>query len=280
MADTLGKTLITGASGNTGAEILKLFKAAGLPVWTADRKPSGPGSRKFDFMDPAAFTPAFSGIEKVFLVRPPAISDVKKYMFPAINAADKAGVKHIVLLSLQGADKNPVVPHRKLELYLMKQKMAWTFLRPSFFMQNLSTTHREEIKERNEIFVPAGKGKTNFIDVRDLALAAFKTLTEPGHENKAYELTGTQSLTYYEIADILTAVLKRKITYKSPTALQFFIRKLKEKQPIGYALITSILYSVSALGMAAGTTDEFYKLTGKQPIEFRQFAEDFKAVWQ
>ena len=74
--------------------------------------------------------------------------------------------------------------------------MTWTFLRASFFMQNLSTTHRDDIRERGDVFVPAGKGKTSFIDVRDIADVAVKALTEPGHENKAYPLTGDVALNY------------------------------------------------------------------------------------
>lgn len=271
-----GKILVTGASGNTGAELMKLLLASGF-----DAEPAGRNhpARNLDFSDASTYKNSFAGIDRVFLVRPPAISDVKKFMFPAIDAAIDAGVKHFVFLSLQGADKNSVVPHRKLEDYLKTKKAAWTFIRPSFFMQNMSTTHLKEIRDRDEIYVPAGNGKTNFVDVRDVAYAAFKALTEPGHENKAYEITGPAALTYYELAEVISSVLGRKITYKKPSAPAFFFRKLKEGNPPDYALVTTILYSVSAFGMAAGTSDEFTKLTGRRPITFQKFAEDFKSSW-
>ncbi len=80
--------------------------------------------------------------------------------------------------------------------------LAYTFLRASFFMQNLSTTHCQDIRDNDEIFIPAGIGKTSFIDVRDIAVVAVKVMTEPGHENKAYALTGRAPLLVFLIPQV------------------------------------------------------------------------------
>jgi uncharacterized protein YbjT (DUF2867 family) len=254
--------------------------AAGLDAVPAQRNPKSPGARKFDFSDTSTFDTAFTGINKLFLMRPPAVSNVKKFMFPAIDAAIDAGVSHFVFLSLQGADKNSVVPHRKVEDYLKSKKTAWTFIRPSFFMQNLTTTHLAEIRDKSEIFVPAGSGRTNFVDTRDVAFACFTALTRAGHENKAYEITGPQALAYYEIAEIIGSAVGRKITYKKPSPFSFFIRKLKEGHPFNYALVTTAIYSVSALGMASGTSDDFFRMTGRKPADFTSFAAEYAGVWK
>ena len=63
-----------------------------------------------------------------------------------------------------GVEKNPVVPHRKIEDMIRYSGIAYTFLRPGFFMQNLNTTHRDAILVRNELYMPVGKAKTSFID--------------------------------------------------------------------------------------------------------------------
>lgn len=89
-------------------------------------------------------------------------------MNPSMDAAKQAGVTHVVFLSLIGIENAKYVPHYKVETYLHKINLQTTFLRCSFFMQNLNTTHRKEIKERNEIFVPVGNAKTSFIDARDI----------------------------------------------------------------------------------------------------------------
>lgn len=128
---------------------------------------------------------AFDGVDRLFLVRPPAISDTRRHVNPAIDAARPAGVRHVVLLSLLGAEKNPILPHRRIEQHLEAAGPAWTFLRAGFVMQNLSTTHRPEIRDEGVIAVPAGRGKTSFVDARDIAAAGAIVLAEPGHRNRA-----------------------------------------------------------------------------------------------
>ena len=91
-----------------------------------------------------------------------------------------AGVRHIVFLSLIGAEKNKVVPHAKIEQLLQAGPATYTLLRAGFFMQNLSTTHRRDIVENDDVFIPAGKGKTAFVDTRDLAAVAALALTQAG----------------------------------------------------------------------------------------------------
>ena len=93
--------------------------------------------------------------------------------------------------------------------------MAWTFLRPSFFMQNLSRRTATHLR-RQLIFVPAGQGTTSFIDARDIARVAAVTLTKDGHRNQAYPLTGSEALTYHQVAEIMGAGLGRPITYGAP----------------------------------------------------------------
>jgi uncharacterized protein YbjT (DUF2867 family) len=99
------------------------------------------------------------------------------------------GVEQVVFLSLLGAEKNSIVPHRAVEDHLREMTgISWTFLRPSFFMQNLENAHEDDIKKLNHIIVPAGSGTTSFIDGRDIAAIAAKVLSEDIslHDRKAY----------------------------------------------------------------------------------------------
>lgn len=113
-------------------------------------------------------------------MRPPDLAIPKKQIEPAILYAKSAGVEHIAFMSLLLAEKNSFVRHHKIEKLIVAPGVPYTFLRPSFFMQNLSTTHALEIKSMNEILVPAGRGKTSFIDVRDIAAVAVEALTKDG----------------------------------------------------------------------------------------------------
>ncbi len=285
------KIFITGATGNVGKEtIKKLIKndfkdyqvIAGVRNINKAKKQLDYNKltfRKFDFKDQSLFKEALKDIDKILLVRPPAISRVKKYILPFLKEVKNHSIIHTVFLSLQGVEKNPLGPHYRVEKYIKEVGLPYTFLRPSFFMQNLTTTHLKEIKENDEIFIPAGNGKTNFIDVRDIAEVAFLALTENGHMNKAYELTGKKALSYYEIANILTDKLNRKITYKDPSIINFYKRKKKEGMNTGKIIVMIGLYTVAKFGMADSTTNEINKLLNRDPISFSEFVEDHKKYW-
>ncbi len=279
--------LVTGALGNVGAEIVKQLLAAGRKVRAADlsvekireRFGNAVEAIAFDFSKPETFAPAVAGVERMFLMRPPQITDIKRFIIPALDAAQAAGVKHIVFLSLIGIEKTTYVPHYKVEEYLRASQMAWTFLRASFFMQNLNTTHRQEIKERGEIYVPVGSAKTSFLDVRDIGAVGAVVLMETGHENKAYDLTGPEALDYWQTAQILSAVLERKITYKNPNPLAFLINTMRRGTPFMFALVMTGLYTATRFGQANIVTGEVERLTGRKPISLGQYAVDYKSSW-
>ena len=146
-------------------------------------------------------------------------------------------------------------------------------------MQNLTTTHWKEIK-KNEIFIPAGKGKTNFVDVRDIAEVAAKVLIDDEHLNKAYELTGPEALDYYQIVEAISKQVNREIKYKNPSLFSFIIRKKREGYAIPYILVMMALYTIARLGKAAGYSPELEKLLGRPPGSLNKFASDFKEIWK
>ena len=287
------RILITGASGNAGLETLReLMKRtdknqfevmAGIRDATKRELDAEPdGFVTLDFTNATTFDAALLGVSRVLLVRPPQLADVDAYFKPFVDAMKRAGVRQVVFLSLQGVENNPITPHHKIEKLIVESSLPFTFLRPSFFMQNLSTTHRDEIRLRSEIFIPAGNGRTSFVDVRDIgAVAALALTSSTGeHLHKGYELTGSEALTYGVAAKILTTVLGRKITYRDPLIVQFIWQKWwKEKNPMSFTLIMVALYTVAKWGKAAKLTNETERLLGRPPITFRQFANDYRAVW-
>ena len=238
------RILITGATGNVGLETLReLMKRPDASTRTvlAGVRDMAVAKTKIevqpdafvyvDFAFAGSFDGALAGISRVLLVRPPELADVDQYFKPFVAAMKRAGVKQVVFLSLQGVENNPVTPHHKIEKLLVEAGLPFVFLRPSFFMQNLSTTHRSEIRDRNEIFVPAGHGKTSFVDVRDVGAVAALVLSSPvtEHLNRGYELTGSEALSYGEVANILSSVLGRKITYRNPSVVRFNLAEVAER---------------------------------------------------
>lgn len=234
---------------------------------------------RFDFEDATTYASAFEGVTQLFLVRPPAIADVWNSIFPALDAAERAGVEHVVLLSLLGAEQNPFVPHRWIEWYLQRSSMDWTFLRPSFFMQNLATTHRRDLREDDRIYVPAGQGRTSFIDARDVAAVGVRALVEAGHRSAAYALTGAEALPYAEVAAIFSDVLGRPIHYTDPSPWAFIGHMRREGHPWPFVLVTTGIYLTARFGLASRVTDTVERLLDRPPISMRQFACDYRSRW-
>lgn len=279
--------LVIGSLGNVGAEVVKALISRGVRPRAADRRPERVTERfgaavdavRFDFADPSSYGATFAGIERLFLVRPPQLANPKHDLFPALEAAKVAGVRRVVFLSLIGIEDVKAAPHFKIEAWLRASGLDFTFLRASFFMQNLGTTHREEIRDRDEIFIPVGAARTAFVDVRDLGEVAALALTEDGHAGKAYDLTGSEALGYDEVAAIFSRELGRTIRYRNPSATAFLVRQLRNGHPLMYAFVTTWLYGNTRKGLAERVTGTARELLGRDPIPLERYVREHRGLW-
>ena len=282
------KVLITGATGNVGLEILAALDKLdhGLELFAGvrdtgdqDEKSSRPAARKvkFDFTDLKTFLPALKGIDLLFLLRPPQISDVGKYFSPLIQSAKETSVKHIVFLSVQGVEKSKIIPHHKIEKLIVESEIRYTFLRPAYFMQNFTTTLRNDLVNKHRIYLPAGEAKFTIIDLKDLGAVAARIITAPQeHLNKSYALTNNEKLTFEEMADKLSHGLGRKIDYISPNLLQFFLTKKKEGMPTGFIFVMIMLHYLPRFQNTPKTTDCVKLITGRAAKTFYEFISENK----
>ena len=274
--------LITGATGNVGAPLVRALRGAGVEVRPASRNNSDPGGMSFDFTDPTTWKPAFSGVRSMFVVRPPQITDVRHAMVPALEAARSYGVRRVVLLSVQGAGQVPVLPHARLERWLAQSGMSWTFLRPAYFDQNLTTVLAADIRDRNQIVVPAGKGRIAFVDAHDVAAVAAAALLDPlRHTSRIWTPTSEEALGYEEVATVLSQALGRTITYRRPS-IPGYARHARTVLGFDPAItaVTTLIHATVRLGVAAGLTDDVRTVTGRAPTTLVQFAARERAVWE
>lgn len=283
----MNKILVTGATGNIGRyvveELLKKGKDVKVAIINEAEKPLVPKECEtvvFDFLNPMTFTDALYGVERVFLVRPPQLAKPKQDMFPFLQTLKEEEIKQVVFVSLMGVEKNPIVPHRKIETMIRQLHIPHTFLRPSFFMQNLSTTHVDEIKSENELYIPVGNAKTSFIDTRDIGAVAATCFSDDRHLNKCYTLTGDESIDYFNVAKTLSSVLGKQVEYKNPTLLQFRKKTINRGIKKEFANVMTMLYLMTWLGTADKVTKDVKHVLKRDPISFKQFAIDHKHIWQ
>jgi uncharacterized protein YbjT (DUF2867 family) len=282
------RILISGATGNVGREVIRAFprERPEIRVVAAVRTPAHfPKDLKahvdevvrFDIEDSATFDKALREVNTLFLLRPPQISDANKYFTPLIEAARQADIRHIVFLSVQGADSNTVIPHHKIEQIIVQSGVPYTFLRPAYFFQNFLGNLHKDLVERNEIFLPAGKAKFTLIDTRDIGAVAAQVILHPQkYMWKAYDLTNDELLNFGEMAQTLSQQLGRKIRYRSPNLLKFFLRKKKEGVPAVFILVMIMLHYLPRFSKPPQRSEHVREITGKPPISFAGFVRDYR----
>ncbi|MGL4650185.1 MAG: NmrA family NAD(P)-binding protein, partial [Caldilineaceae bacterium] len=170
-------------------------------------------------------------------------------------------------------------PHFAVEQALLKAGMAYTFVRPGFFMQNANTAYRDDIRFRNEINVPAGKGRLALIDVRDVAAVAAKSLAESGHAHKIYSITGSEALRFDEVAALISKATGRTIRYTRPSTSAFRMHQRRMGAAEDYIDVMNSIYFPVRMNLAGGISDEFARIMGRPPILFARYAADYAAQW-
>ncbi len=278
---------VTGATGNTGVHVVKELLALGVRVVALVGKPdraraSLPNdveARAFDFTASGTWAAAVVGCDALFLLRPPAISNVQETLLPFAQAALQQGVKHIVFLSVAGAETNRIVPHHKVEVFL-KSTESYTILRPGFFAQNFQDAYRQDILEQDRIYVPAGHSKVAFVDVRDVAVVAAQALVHPTeHARQGYTLTGPRAVTFTEAAAMLTQVVGRPIRYQAASILGYFLHLRRRNLPRMQAVVQTVLHVGLRFGQAETVDPTLQRLLRREPHDLHAYLRDHASLW-
>jgi uncharacterized protein YbjT (DUF2867 family) len=280
------RILITGATGRVGAEILRQLPA-GTVIRAGVRQPEAARQKlkrtdveyvTLDFEQPTTFAPALQGVTHVFLMWPAVKTD---YVLQFIAAAEQARVQHVVFLSIIVAEQLSFLAHRKVEKRLEASAMSYTFLRASYFMQNLDTIHAADLRERHELFIPAGQGTVNLVDVRDVAAVGVQALTEETHLNQAYRLMGNETLSFSEVAARFSEVLQRQIRFTDPAIPSFMWRMTREHgYPLALVFFMVVEYTAARFHLGTQQESDLPRLLNRVPISLRQYIHDFQAVWR
>ena len=282
------RVVVTGATGTVGGAVLRRLINDGHEAVAAVRDPDAAGlphgaeAVRFDFLSAVTYRQALEGADGLFLMRPPAISNTTRYVNPVVDAAEDVGIRRVAFLSVLGAGRNPLLPHRATERRLERSSAEAGLLRAAYFLQNLSDVHAADI-QAGRIAVPAGSGRTSFVDAHDVGEVAACWLTEPGRSGgrgaRALDLTGPEAHDFFEVAEVLSDVLGRRVVYTRPGAVEFFNRRRAVGDPLAFTAVMTGIYTATRLGLAARTTDVVGRVLGRPSRSLRQFAEDYRAAW-
>ena len=275
---------ITGAGGTVGSEVLKQlestdarFRVAYFSKGKADRaRAIGIDAVVIDYNQPDTLKEAFGGCDRLFLLGPNVVNQTGLEL-NAVEAAKASGVQHIVKQSVMGAEEDSyslAKVHRPVERAIESSGLAWTFLRPNSFMQNVVTFMSETIRAEGAFYSASGNAKICHVDVRDIAAVAIRAQTGGSHVGRAYTLTGPDALTYEEIAGEMSAALGRTITHVSLPPSELKQGMLAGGMPEELADRMLDLERYFRQDRASSISDDIKLVTGNNPRRFRDFLRE------
>jgi uncharacterized protein YbjT (DUF2867 family) len=285
--------LLTGATGTVGQAVAQALADRGVPFRALVRQPDAPAAQQLaalpgaelvpgDFNDPASLRRAMVGVERAFLLTN-STEQAEAQQLRFVELARQADVQHLVKLSQWAADAASPVRflryHAAVEAAIRAAGLPHTFLRPNLFMQGL-LAFKDTIRTQGRFFAPIGEARVSVIDVRDIAAVAAAALTEPGHDNQTYNLTGSAALTHAEMAVALAEALGYPVTFTDvpPAALRGYLAEAGFPEWQAEGLLED--YAHYHRGEAAEVTPDVQQVTGQLPRSFAAFARDYEPAFR
>jgi NAD(P)H dehydrogenase (quinone) len=215
------RVAIAGATGRVGSALITSLVSEPLELVAltrnpdAGRLPLGVSLAAVDFDVPSTLDAALRGADRLFLAHGTSPRQVVNEI-ALIDAAVAAGVGQIVKLSAMGPPSrlHPMDWHMQIEAHLATVDIGYTVLRPSSFVDILA---RAGAQVAGDTWGgAAGDGVVNLIDTRDVADAARVALLDDAHPTaqRAYHLTGPRAVSMPEIAEEISKLLGRRVTYQ------------------------------------------------------------------
>lgn len=276
-----GTILIAGATGTVGRHVVARFAEAGLQVRALARDPrraAGLLPKRVtiatgDFGVQTTLDAAMEGIDRVFLVcgNGPLQQEHERAV---INAAERAGVRLTVKISSIVATSDPTHFHSQLETVLENSSMQYIHLRPAAYMQSFLTLIEDDVTKNGVIRLPGADGYVYYIDVRDVADAAFCALVEPGHENRGYVIRGTDALTFADVARSLSEALGRPVGYRNIPPEEAQALWEEAGLPEFMVDVLDMVFASIRESTREVIADDLELLTGRSPRSWKVFARD------
>jgi len=280
---TIGISNASGQLGRQAADLL-LERVEPSELVLVTRDPSnldsyaqrGVSVRPGNFDDPAGLRDAYKGVERLLLISGADIGRRVQQHTDAVNAAKDAGVRHVAYTGIVNPTEENLAAaapeHRGTEEALRASGLAWTFLRNGIYGDLTAQGLVQSVASGSHMF-NSGDGKTSYVARSDCAVAAAAVLA-PAHENAAYDITGPEALSGFDLA-ALASELSGKQVEPASVDDETFVSTL-----VQYANLPELVAEfIASFGRAARAghldkvSDDYQQLTGRQPTPFRSVLE-------
>jgi uncharacterized protein YbjT (DUF2867 family) len=283
--------LVTGATGRTGGALVRRLSAAGVSVRALARNASRAEGLSAlpqvevvegDMARPATLSEALRDVDRAMLISSsdPTMLEVQSNF---IDAAAKAGVKHVVKLSGIIPDLDSPFRfarmHGEIERRLEASGMAFTHLRAGEFM-HAYFRQVPSIVAKGRLLLPMEDARIASIDVDDIAEVAATVLTGSGHEGSIYPLTGPEALSMTDIAEKLSAATGNRIEYVNVAPEQATSAQLAAGMPPYTAEALAELFAERRKGKEAQVSPLVQTILRRPATSFDDFAERHAAIFR
>ncbi len=291
------KLLVTGANGHLGrrviAHLLEMHKISPANIVATSRDPGkldalakqGVQVRQADFENPATLDNAFKGVDRALIISTDAIDRPGRRLAQhkaAVEAAKRAGVKHVLYTSMPKPDVSLVLfapDHLGTEQAIAASGLGYTILRNNWYMENLLMTV-PTLLATGKWFTAAGEGRIPYISREDCARAAAAAMASESSDNKRYDITGPESFTVAQIAALISEFAGKQIevVQLNDEQLAAGLKAAGLPEPVAQLLVS--MDANTRAGNKDIQSNAVVELTGKKPQTLREFLGANKAAFQ
>jgi len=258
--------LIIGKNGKTGTRVNQRLQALGHATRPVSRttKPS------FDWDKPETWRSAIEGTTAAYVTYQPdlAVPGAESTIREFVRVAAETGLKHIVLLSGRGEEGA-----QRAEEIVKASGLSWNIVRASWFCQNFSESFMLEGILAGELVLPAGDTVEPFIDADDIADVVTAALTEPGHRNRLFEVTGPRALSFAQCMQEISEALGRPVKY-TRVPVDVYINAVREQGvPEGLQWLLRELFTVVFDGRNSNVMLGVEEALGRPATDFKTYVQ-------
>ncbi|MFR0357398.1 NAD(P)H-binding protein [Streptomyces sediminimaris] len=264
----MAKIIVLGGNGKVGRRLTGLLEEQGHQAVPASRS----SAVRFDWRDGTTWQPVLAGAEAVFVVGPGSARDWSGPLAALLGAADRAGVRHAVLLSARGVEFLPGGAVDLAERALASGPVPWTVLRPAHFAQNFTEAMFAPVD--GVITAPVGDAAEPFVDVRDIAEVAARVLADRTFTGERIALSGPAAVTFEEAAAALSAASGTEVRYEPEEPAAHAARLRAAGTPEGYVRWRMAMLEGIRTGADAYVSDGVEQVLGRPATAFAAWAAD------